>query len=177
MSATKLAEKQLPSVMEQIGDVSKTETSSLDTSFATMEDLPFVASLCIMGLEELGSALPCRVSSEKLLNSILQFWANAPCILLKNGSDIIGFYGLSAYVPFYSEDAVLGDYMLFILPKYRSYKAARRLSVAAREFAQSKKMCLELNFITPAKALLKARFLENMGAQIIGVKAVYDGRR
>lgn len=164
------------SLTQQTGDECKTEPLSLETCFAALEDLPFVAEMCIMGVEELGSALPCRVSSEKLLGSILKFWANAPCILLKNGSEIIGFYGLTAYKPFYSEDAVLGDYMLFILPKFRTYKAAKMLSLAARDFAKSKAMCIDLNFITPAKALVKARFLENMGAKITGVKAVYDGR-
>lgn len=176
MLATKQAEKPLPLVTEQTGEEFKTEPLSLETLFADIEDLPTVSSLCIMGMDELGSNLPCRVSSEKLLNSILTFWACAPCILLKLGSDIIGFYGLTAFKPFYSDDAVLGDYMLYIKPEHRSYKTARKLSIAARDFAKSKGMALELNFITDKDPLTKARFLENMGAKIVGVKAVYDGR-
>lgn len=143
--------------------------------YAEADDLPVVAELCIMGLQELSGELPCKVSADKLLNSILTYWACAPCILLENNSEIVGFYGLTTYYPYYSEDAVLGDYMLYIKPKFRSYKAARALSHAARDVADKFKLVLDLNFVTPGNFQTKARFLENMGAQVIGVKAIYRG--
>jgi len=144
--------------------------------YATFEDLHKVIELCIMGLDELSVNPHVTVSREKLTAKIISNWEHAPCILLENGSDIIGFYGLTTYKPFYSNDAVLGDYMLFVLPQFRSYKAARMLSIAARDVADKFGMLLDLNFITPAKRESKARFLENMGAKVIGITAIYDGR-
>ena len=146
------------------------------TRYAGIGDLPIVAELCIMGLQELSGQLPAKLSQDKLLDSILQYWACAPCILLENNSEIVGFYGLTTYYPYYSEDAVLGDYMLYIKPEHRTYKAAKALSLAARSVADEIKLLFDLNFVTPGDLKAKSRFLENMGAKIIGVKAVYDGR-
>ena len=146
------------------------------TRYAGIGDLPIVAELCIMGLQELSGQLPAKLSQDKLLDSILQYWACAPCILLENNSEIVGFYGLTTYYPYYSEDAVLGDYMLYIKPEHRTYKAAKALSLAARAVADEFKLLFDLNFVTPGDLKAKSRFLENMGAKIIGVKAVYDGR-
>lgn len=148
----------------------------MKTRYADIGDLPIVAELCIMGLQELSSQLPAKLSQEKLLDSILQYWACAPCILLENNSEIVGFYGLTTYYPYYSEDAVLGDYMLYIKPEHRTYKAAKALSLAARAVADEFKLLFDLNFVTPGDLKTKSRFLENMGAQTVGVKAVYDGR-
>lgn len=147
----------------------------MTTRYADIGDLPIVAELCIMGLQELSSQLPAKLSQEKLLDSILQYWACAPCILLENNSEIVGFYGLTTYYPYYSEDAVLGDYMLYIKPEHRTYKAAKALSLAARAVADEFKLLFDLNFVTPGDLKTKSRFLENMGAKVIGVKAVYDG--
>ena len=148
----------------------------MTTRYADIGDLPIVAELCIMGLQELSSQLPAKLSQEKLLDSILQYWACAPCILLENNSEIVGFYGLTTYYPYYSEDAVLGDYMLYIKPEHRTYKAAKALSLAARAVADEFKLLFDLNFVTTGDLKTKSRFLENMGAKTIGVKAVYDGR-
>jgi len=144
--------------------------------YATFEDLHKVIDLCIMGLDELSVNPHVTVSREKLTSKIISNWEHAPCILLENGSDIIGFHGLTTYKPFYSNDAVLGEYMLFIMPQFRSYKAAKMLSIAARDVADRFGLLLEINFVTPADRDLKARFLENMGAKVIGIAAVYDGR-
>ena len=152
------------------------EMSYLKTRFAYIEDLPIVFELCNIGLQELSSQLVLKISPEKLLHSIHENWAKAPCILLIKGSEIIGFYGLTAYTPYYSDDAILGDYMLYIKPEHRTYKAAKMLCTAARAFADHAKIALDLNFVTPGDIKTKSRFLENMGARITGVKAVYDGR-
>lgn len=144
--------------------------------FATLNDLPKVFELCMMAMEELKDRLPLSLSAEKLSNSILDNWALAPCFVLEKDGQIEGFYGLTAYKPFYSEQATLGDYMLYLTPSHRNYKNLSKLSKAARDFANEQKMPIDLNFIANSKQDLKARFLENMGAEIIGVKAVYRGQ-
>lgn len=144
--------------------------------FAELNDLPRVFELCMMAMEELKDRLPLSLSAEKLSNSILDNWAKAPCFVLEKNGQIEGFYGLTVYVPFYSTEATLGDYMLFLTPSHRNYKNLTKLCKAARDFANERKMPLDLNFITNAKHETKARFLENMGAEIIGVKAVYRGQ-
>jgi hypothetical protein len=146
------------------------------TCYADIQDLPKVAELCMLGLQELKNECSSNLDEEKLLDSIMTFWACAPCILLKKNDEIIGFYGLTTFKPFYSDDTVLGDYMLYIQPEHRSYKAARMLSIAARDVANKFKLVFDLNFITAANINTKARFLEGMGAKVIGVKGAYDGR-
>lgn len=143
---------------------------------AELNDLPRVFELCMMAMEELKDRLPLSLSAEKLSESILDNWAKAPCFVLEKDGHIEGFYGLTAYVPFYSNEVTLGDYMLFLTPENRNYKNLSKLSKAARDFADEQKLPLDLNFITNKKSELKARFLENMGADIIGVKAVYRGQ-
>lgn len=66
--------------------------------------------------------------------------------------------------------------MLYIKPEHRTYKAAKALSLAARAVADQFNLLFDLNFVTPGDFKTKSRFLENMGAKVIGVKAVYDGR-
>jgi hypothetical protein len=144
--------------------------------FAELNDLPRVFELCIMAMDELKDRLPLSLNVEKLSNSILDNWAKAPCFVLEKNGQIEGFYGLTVYVPFYSTEATLGDYMLYLTPSNRTYKNLSGLSKAARDFANERKMPLDLNFITQAKQDTKARFLEKMGAEIIGVKAVYRGQ-
>lgn len=148
----------------------------MTTRYADLDDLPAVAEMCIMGLQELSENLPCRISEDKVLNSIINNWACAPCILLEDNGRLIGFYGLTTIAPYYTDEAVLGDYMLYINPEKRSYKAARILSIAARDVADKFNLVFDLNFITPANLNTKSRFLENMGAKVIGIKGVYDGR-
>lgn len=146
--------------------------------YADLDDLPAVSEMCIMGLKELSAATPCAVSEGKLLDSIINHWAHAPCILLEDDEGLAGFYGLTTYVPYYSNDAVIGDYMLYIKPEKRSYKAAKMLSIAARDVADKFGLPLDLNFMLSQSSDIKTRgrFLENMGAKITGIKAVYHGR-
>ena len=143
--------------------------------FAELNDLPRVFELCMMAIKELDDVLPVKVSSSKLSDKILENWANAPCFVFEQDNTIEGFYGLTAYVPFYSKEVILGDYMLYLTENHKNYKNLSALSKAARDFAIEKKLPLELNFITKAKNKTKARFLEMMGADIVGVKAIYRG--
>lgn len=143
--------------------------------FAELSDLPRVFELCMIALQELGQRLPVSINGEKVADSVLENWACAPCFVLEKDGQIEGFYGLTAYYPFYSDKAVLGDYMLYLTENHRNYKNLASLSRAARDFADEKQMGLELNFITDSKHATKARFLENMGAEIVGVKAIYRG--
>lgn len=143
---------------------------------AELSDLPRVSELCMIALQELGPRLPVPLDIEKLADSVLENWVCAPCFVFEKDGEIEGFYGLIAYYPFYSKEAVLGDYMIYLSKKYRTYKNLAALSKAARDFADEKKMVLDLNFITEKNSLTKARFLENMGAEIIGVKALYRGK-
>lgn len=149
----------------------------IETSYADFQDLPRIAELCRMSIDELGLSEFANIDDDRLISSIIFNWASAPCIILKKEGNIIGFYGLTTYRPFYSEETVLGDYMLYIVPEHRSYKAAKALSKAAAKFADEKKINLDLNFITNRPAAAKARFLENMGAKITGVKGVYYGKQ
>ena len=146
------------------------------TRYADIEDLPIVCWLCIMALEELADQLPAKPDPDRVIDAILSDWACAPCIILENQGEIIGFYGLTTYRPKYSNDTVLGDYMLYVKPDKRNYKALVLLSIAARDVADKFGLALDLNFITPANLNIKTRFLEKMGAKITGVKGLYDGR-
>lgn len=148
----------------------------LSHRYAEADDLPIVAVLYKMALDELKDILPVKPDDENIINCVLTNWACAPCILLEKGSEIVGFYGLTTFKPKYSNDAVLGDYMLFILKEHRTYKAAKMLALAARDVADRFNLPLDLNFIAPGDFRAKSRFLENMGAKIVGVKAVYYGR-
>lgn len=141
--------------------------------FAELKDLPCVFELCMMAMEELKDRLPLDVNAEKLSNSILDNWVKAPCFVLEKNNEIVGFYGLTIYTPFYSNNQTLGDYMLYLNPENRTYKNLSRLSRAARDFAEEKGLPIDLNFITQSSQEVKARFLEKMGAEIVGVKAVY----
>lgn len=143
--------------------------------YAEFHDLGDVFSLCLLALEELKDVLPFKISEEKLFERIKYFWAQAPCVVFEEDKEIVGFWGLCTYLPFFSEEAALSDYMFYILPEFRSFKAAKNMVEAVKAVADDHGLPLELNYMITEKFDQKTRLFEMMDLQKTGVKGLYKG--
>lgn len=118
---------------------------------AELSDLPRVSELCMIALQELGPRLPVPLDIEKIADSVLENWVCAPCFVFEKDGEIEGFYGLIAYYPFYSKEAVLGDYMIYLSKNTAPIKTLPRF-LKPRGILPMKKDGVSLNFITEKTA-------------------------
>jgi len=95
--------------------------------YAEFDDLETVLEMYMTALAEIKENV-CKPNPEKCRNTVYFSWAQAPCILLEKAGQIVGFAGLKTVIPEYSDEPVLREYMWFIKPKHRSYKALKLIS-------------------------------------------------
>ena len=148
---------------------------SLKTRYATLSDLPEVYEMTLAGHKDLGGTLPETINPEKLDNWIYEAYRQAPCVLLED-KEIIGMWGLCTFIPKWSNDVVLGDYMLYIKPEHRSIKAIELLTQAVCDAADSFNLSLRLNYIIPNRFDAHKRLFERMGFEPKGIIGFYKGK-
>ncbi len=91
----------------------------LSHRYAEKEDLPQVYVMYLQGLQELGE----EYDEKDAIEFLLSCWSKAPCVLLTQDDEIIGFAGLNTFCPAYNKKKVyLREYMFFISHEYRGIK-------------------------------------------------------
>lgn len=148
---------------------------SLSTRYATYKDLPTVCKLTLEGFRELKETAPESVNPEKLVDWVHEAFNQAPCVLLEKNNEIIGMWGLCTLIPKWSNDPVLGDYMLYIIPEHRSLKAIQILTKAVKDTADSFNLPLRLNYLINDKFDAHKRLFEKMGFKASGIIGIYKG--
>ena len=143
--------------------------------YAEEKDLPTVYKLCWAGQRELKEIIPERVDPDLLWNWILKAYSQAPQVLLEKDGEIIGLWGLCTMQAAWSYDAVLADYMFYVLPEHRSLKATKRLKDAVCSVADQHKLTLRLSYLFTGKMPLHARIFAMMGFTVRGFIGFYKG--
>lgn len=141
---------------------------------ALFGELPLILEYYLAALDEL-KAERLTPNINKCAEEVLRSFKSAPCIVLEDDSgDVFGFAGMRCVSPQYSDEAYLEEYMFYIRPDKRSYKAAKTLSDAVQEL--SEKTGLELFMLhglqgRPANE--KEKFLKRWGYQPMAIAVKY----
>lgn len=150
----------------------------MKTRYAMREDLPEVLEMYLAGLEEIKDRIPPYIPA-KCADVVFESWLRAPCVVLEreeSGSEaeIIGFAGLTTYVPAYSDQVILREYLFYIAPEYRSIKAAKALSNAVQATADELGLPLYMShMVFDLSVPLKEKFLKKWGYDVISLEVRY----
>ena len=143
------------------------------TRYAETEDLPTVYLLAWQGYKELKEIAPEKVDPDLLWQWILKAHSQAPQVILEKDGEIIGLWGLCTIKAAWSHDVMLADYMFYILPKHRSFKATKQLKEAVCSVADKFKLTLRLSYLFKSKAPVHARIFAMMGFSTSGFIGFY----
>ena len=143
------------------------------TRYAMREDLAEVLDMYIAALDEIQDYIePYNV--HKCADLVLKNWVHAPCILLEKAGELIGFAGFAGVVPEFSDSVTLREYMFFIKPEHRSYKAAKVMSDAAQQAARDMGVPLYMSHMVFDKdTATKEKFLKRWGYKVISMVVKY----
>lgn len=147
----------------------------MSVRYADRSDLPEIYTLAWAGYKDLKGVVPEKVDPDLLWNWINTAYAQAPQVLLEKDGQIIGFWGLCTLKAAWSHDAILADYMFYIRPEHRSYKATKALKDAVCEVADKSNLTLRLNYLFKGKLPLHARIFAMMGFKAQGLVGFYKG--
>jgi len=148
------------------------------TRYAEKDDLPEVFVMYLAGIKEIQEhSFP--VNESKALDTVIKGYNSAPCILLEDNGELIGFAGLKTTMPDYSDVVLLRDYMFYVHPDHRSLRAWRMMCKAVQDVADK----FQLDFIGTHKLTDEIpkheRMIRSAGATPWAISAIYrckDGR-
>ena len=144
--------------------------------YAEREDLPTIYKLSWAGARELKEVAPERVDPDLLLKWVHKAYSQAPQVLLEKDGEIIGFWGLCTIRAEWSYDLMLADYMFYILPEHRSFKATRLLVKAVKAVADKHQLHLRLCYLFKGDLPLHIRIYHMMGFTVSGLVGFYKGK-
>lgn len=147
----------------------------MKTRYAVSDDLLKVWKMCWAAYKEVENITAERVDPELLFDWIEGAMKQAPCVLLIKEEKIIGFWGLCTFRPKWSHDAILGDYMFYVLPEHRCMKAVETLKTAVLAVADQFGLNFKLSYLIPDKKDARIRLFEKVGFEVTGVTGVYRG--
>ena len=127
------------------------------------------------GYKELKEIIPETVDPDLLYEWVNKAYTQAPQVLLEKNGEIIGFWGLCTVKAAWSYETMLADYMFYILPEHRSYKATKTLKEAVCNVADKHKLTLRLSYLFKGEVPLHARIFGMMGFKIRGFIGFYKG--
>lgn len=142
---------------------------------ALRSDLPKVVSLQIQRAEEFEFFnLYPKMDLDLVVNNTIDRWQEAPVFLLKDKNLIVGFAGTALDSFYWSSEKFLTDYMVYILPKYRSIKAVGLLYKAMKDYAKSNNLPLHLTQIGVDKPKVRERLMRRLGFRQTGYIMTMD---
>lgn len=166
----------MPEMIDNSFGTGSAEKTCVIVRYADETDLPQVLGMYMAGLAEIRDMI-VEPNAQKCARKVLLSWAQAPCVLLEKMGKIIGFAGLCTNKPDYSEQNVISEYMFYIKPEHRSYKAAKMLSDASKDVAD--KFGLPLFFthkLGGGTIETKEKFLTRWGYRPVAVNCIYGGQ-
>lgn len=138
---------------------------------ATKDDLPHVYVMYLEALDELGEPY----DEKKALDFVLVCWSKAPCLLLKDNGNIIGFAGLNTYMPAYNNEVYLREYMFYIKPDHRGIKAWRKLCKGVQDVSDKFKIPFVGEHRLQGTIKHHERLIRMAGAKPKAIISVYGG--
>lgn len=140
---------------------------------ANHKDLKRITELYIEGLKELGAK---DINPDLCYKKVETCYFLAPCFLLEIDDIIFGMWGLTTTQLPWNGSATLADYMMYLLPEYRSLDNLGGLIDEVKNFAQSVNLPLRLDFqIADGKEAVKRRLFEMYGFKVSSIMGVYNG--
>lgn len=140
------------------------------TRYAEYDELPEIVRLTQKGFKEHNE----KTEPERLIDLVYSSYARAPCVVLEHGGEIIGFWGLMSVVPKWNKEQELADYMLYIVPEFRSLKTVKLLTKAVTDTADRYGLKLRLNYIfNTDNYRAHIRLFERVGFKVRGVLGVH----
>lgn len=144
--------------------------------YANASDIPEVYRLAWAGYKDLKEIAPERVEPDLLMNWVKKAYKQAPQVLLEKDGEIIGFWGLCLIKAAWSHDVLLADYMLYIKPEHRSFKAIKELTKAVKSYADQSKLTLRLCYLFKGKLPVHLKIFGMMGFSVCGLVGFYKGK-
>lgn len=145
----------------------------LSVRYASREDLPSVYVMYLASLKEVGE----KYSEKDALDTVLSGWAQAPCILLVEDEEIVGFAGLYTFCPSYNKSkSYLRDYMFYTKPTHRGIKSWRALGKAVQGVADKFKIDFLGNHRLEGEINNHLRLIKMAGAKAVAVSAIYEAK-
>lgn len=118
------------------------------------------------------SSLP-KVNIAKVSEFFYDKFAEAPIFIYVENGSIVGFVGVQVESPWWSDQKVVNDYIIYVDPEYRSLKVFNALVGAMRDFAKLNKMPVISHFMSNDRTETKKVLFEKQDYQISGFIATY----
>lgn len=149
------------------------QTVPLSHRYAEKEDIPHVFVMYIEALRELNEPH----DEKDALDFLLRAWSTAPCIILENDDNIIGFAALHAYAPLYDKKRVeLHEIMFFVDKNHRGLKSWRELSKAVQETADKFNLTFIGSHLIQGEIPHHLRLIRMAGAKPKAIQSIYKGK-
>jgi Acetyltransferase (GNAT) family len=143
------------------------------TRYAELEDMPQVYVLYLEALRELNEPH----DESDALDFMLLCYTKAPCIILENDGNIVGFAGLNLFAPLYDTKRLeLHEYMFFITPEYRGIKAWRTLARAVQAVSDKFKVNFVGVHVLSGDIKNHTRLIRMAGATPKAIISVYEAK-
>ena len=150
------------------------QAACLSTRYADFDDLETVLGMYMQALTEIKEYV-ATPNPDKCRNVVYRAWSCAPCVLVEQDNEIVGFAGLSTATPEHSDVPFLREYMFFIKPENRSTKLARYLSEAVKAVADKFKLPLSMShMVFDHDVSKKDKFLKRWGYDVVSLQVRYN---
>jgi hypothetical protein len=143
---------------------------------AKPEDVPQVYALCIQNYNENNTIeTGIRVSFEKSFKELEFCVQNNFCVVERKGKEINGLLLLKpAVTTWFSEDEIFMGLIFYIKPDFRTFKLAKSLLTAAKEYAIINKLPIAFDLFAQKDASKKKKLFEYMGFKEWGSFYLYN---
>lgn len=149
----------------------------ITTRYAEERDLAEVLRMYVAALTEIQDYIE-PINLDRCAKKVLYSWAKAPCVLLEKCGEIIGFAGLTTFVPSHSLQVGLTEYMFYIAPAHRCFRSAKSLSDAVKAVADKFKMTLRMtHMVFDVPTAIKEKFLKRWGYDVVALSVKYEAKK
>lgn len=135
---------------------------------ATPLDFSNILDLCLLRAKEFDFENFPKPDSDVLLTNIARNYNLAPCLLLEENGELIGFAGLTLSTFFWSDKPYLSDYMIFIKKEHRNMNVANILYSAIIEIANLHGLPLHISYICLDRHDARLRMMKRLGFEHTG---------
>lgn len=140
----------------------------MNIRLATEYDFKTILNLCLERAKEAEFDLLPEPDEQAILRGIARNYHLAPCLLLEDDGEVIGFAGLTMTTFFWSDEKHLSDYMIFIKPEHRNWNVANLLYSAIIEFANLHGLPLHISYICLDRHDARLRMMKRLGFKHTG---------
>ena len=140
----------------------------MNIRMATEYDFKTIVDLCLERAKEFDFEDFPDPDKNAILRNIARNFHLAPCFLLEDNGEVIGFAGLTVTTFFWSDEKHLSDYMIFIKPEHRNWNVANLLYSAIIEFANLHGLPLHISYICLDRHDARLRMMKRLGFKHTG---------